>query len=185
MADPFRWPRSKAELSALTLSSGAWCHSWWNPVRRWCWSWMPWLNHSVSFHCSFVFNLVVLMLFLIYPQQHTALSSSSWVFVVSHGIYNVMGWLTSNDALIAEFGVHLAELTVDPQGALAIRQVRQNKKNIFLQVTESPSIWTPFWYYVQDCFDYAVDRNLCMFLHLAQPLLQEQFNQHPVVCLCS
>lgn len=26
--------------------------------------------------------------------------------------------------LLAEFGVHLAELTVDPQGALAIRQVR-------------------------------------------------------------
>lgn len=25
--------------------------------------------------------------------------------------------------LLAEFGVHLAELTVDPQGALAIRQV--------------------------------------------------------------
>lgn len=25
---------------------------------------------------------------------------------------------------LAEFGVHLAELTVDPQGALAIRQVR-------------------------------------------------------------
>ena len=28
---------------------------------------------------------------------------------------------------VAEFGVHLAELTVDPQGALAIRQVRLNK----------------------------------------------------------
>lgn len=37
--------------------------------------------------------------------------------------------LTFANSFLSEFGVHLAELTVDPQGALAIRQVSFSQYN--------------------------------------------------------
>lgn len=59
-------------------------------------------NLQLFFFLSFLFSEVLHM-----------------VYLVISGIFSLMTCCV----YFAEFGVHLAELTVDPQGALAIRQV--------------------------------------------------------------